>query len=33
MPAVMDNLIPPMIGYVVPLVTQPRIDYLQVRST
>ena len=29
MPKVMDNLMPHMIGEVVPLVTQPMIDYLQ----
>jgi Fe-S oxidoreductase len=29
MPGVMDNLMPYMIGDVVPLVTQPMIDYLQ----
>lgn len=29
MPQVMDNLMPHMIGDVVPLVTQPMIDYLQ----
>ena len=29
MPLVMDNLMPHMIGDVVPLVTQPMIDYLQ----
>jgi hypothetical protein len=29
MPRVMDNLMPHMIGDVVPLVTQPMIDYLQ----
>ena len=29
MPKVMDNLMPHMIGDVVPLVTQPMIDYLQ----
>ena len=28
MPKVMDNLMPHMIGDVVPLVTQPMIDYL-----
>jgi len=28
MPEVMDNLMPHMIGDVVPLVTQPMIDYL-----
>jgi hypothetical protein len=29
MPGVMDNLMPHMIGEVVPLITQPMIDYLQ----
>jgi hypothetical protein len=29
MPQVMDNLMPHMIGEVVPLVTQPMIDYLR----
>jgi len=29
MPRVMDNLMPHMIGEVVPLVTQPMINYLQ----
>jgi hypothetical protein len=29
MPKVMDNLMPHMIGEVVPLVTQPMIDYLR----
>jgi len=29
MPGIMDNLMPHMIGDVVPLVTQPMIDYLQ----
>jgi hypothetical protein len=29
MPKVMDNLMPHMIGDVVPLVTQPMIDYLK----
>ena len=29
MPKVMDNLMPHMIGDVVPLVTQPMINYLQ----
>lgn len=29
MPKVMDNLMPHMIGDVVPLVTQPMIDYLR----
>ena len=29
MPKVMDNLMPHMIGNVVPLVTQPMIDYLR----
>ncbi len=33
MPKVMDNLMPHMIGDVVPLVTQPMIDYLQDKST
>jgi len=28
MPTVMDNLMPHMIGDVVPLITQPMIDYL-----
>ena len=32
MPKVMDNLMPHMIGDVVPLVTQPMIDYLTDRS-
>lgn len=32
MPKVMDNLMPHMIGDVVPLVTQPMIDYLQGKS-
>ena len=32
MPKVMDNLMPHMIGDVVPLVTQPMIDYLRGRS-
>jgi Fe-S oxidoreductase/FAD/FMN-containing dehydrogenase len=32
MPQVMDNLMPHMIGDVVPLVTQPMIDYLQGKS-
>jgi hypothetical protein len=31
MPKIMDNLIPHMIGEVVPLVTQPMIDYLRGR--
>jgi hypothetical protein len=29
MPGVMDNLMPHMIGDVVPLITQPMIDYLR----
>ena len=29
MPKVMDNLMPQMIGDVVPLITQPMIDYLR----
>jgi len=29
MPKVMDRLMPHMIGDVVPLITQPMIDYLQ----
>lgn len=29
MPKVMDNLMPHMIGDVVPLITQPMIDYLR----
>ncbi len=29
MPGIMDNLMPHMIGDVVPLVTQPMIDYLR----
>jgi len=29
MPQVMDNLMPHMIGDVVPLVTRPMIDYLR----
>jgi Fe-S oxidoreductase/FAD/FMN-containing dehydrogenase len=33
MPQVMDNLMPHMIGDVVPLVTQPMIDYLRGRET
>jgi Fe-S oxidoreductase len=33
MPKVMDNLMPHMIGDVVPLVTQPMIDYLQGKKT
>ena len=32
MPGVMDNLMPHMIGDVVPLVTQPMIDYLRGRN-
>jgi hypothetical protein len=32
MPKVMDNLMPHMIGDVVPLVTQPMIDYLRGKS-
>ncbi|MGB2990781.1 MAG: Fe-S oxidoreductase, partial [Candidatus Zixiibacteriota bacterium] len=32
MPKVMDNLMPHMIGDVVPLVTQPMIDYLRGRN-
>jgi hypothetical protein len=32
MPKVMDNLMPHMIGDVVPLVTQPMIDYLRGRK-
>ena len=32
MPKVMDNLMPHMIGDLVPLVTQPMIDYLQGKS-
>jgi len=32
MPKVMDSLMPHMIGDVVPLVTQPMIDYLQGRA-
>ncbi len=32
MPKVMDNLMPHMIGDLVPLVTQPMIDYLQGRT-
>jgi hypothetical protein len=32
MPKVMDNLMPHMIGKVVPLVTQPMIDYLRGRG-
>lgn len=32
MPGVMDNLMPHMIGDVVPLVTQPMIDYLRGRA-
>jgi hypothetical protein len=32
MPKVMDNLIPHMISDVVPLVTQPMIDYLRGRT-
>jgi hypothetical protein len=32
MPGVMDNLMPHMIGDVVPLVTQPLIDYLRGRN-
>jgi hypothetical protein len=32
MPEVMDNLMPHMIGDVVPLVTQPMIDYLRSRN-
>lgn len=28
----MDNLMPHMIGYVVPMITQPMIDYLQGKS-
>ena len=31
MPKVMDNLMPHMIGDVVPLVTGPMVDYLQRR--
>ena len=33
MPKVMDNLMPHMIGDVVPLVTQPMIDYLRGKKT
>jgi hypothetical protein len=32
MPKVMDSLMPHMIGDVVPLVTQPMIDYLRGRK-
>jgi hypothetical protein len=32
MPRVMDSLMPHMIGDLVPLVTQPMIDYLQGKS-
>jgi hypothetical protein len=32
MPKVMDNLMPHMIGDVVPLVTQPMIDHLRGRK-
>jgi len=32
MPKVMDRLMPHMIGDVVPLITQPMIDYLQGKS-
>jgi hypothetical protein len=32
MPKVMDSLMPHMIGDVVPLVTQPMIDYLRGRN-
>jgi len=32
MPKVMDQLMPHMINDVVPLVTQPMIDYLQGRN-
>ena len=32
MPKVMNNLMPHMIGDVVPLVTQPMIDYLRKKS-
>jgi hypothetical protein len=32
MPKVMDNLMPHMIRDVVPLVTQPMIDYLRGRN-
>ena len=32
MPNVMDQLMPHMIGEVVPLVTQPMIDYLTKRN-
>ena len=32
MPKVMDNLMPHMIGAVVPLVTQPMIEYLRGKS-
>ena len=32
MPQVMDNVMPHMIGDVVPLVTQPMIDYLRGRN-
>jgi len=32
MPRVMDNLMPHMIGDVVPLITQPMINYLQGKS-
>ena len=32
MPKVMDSLMPHMIGEVVPLVTQPMIDYLKKRN-
>jgi hypothetical protein len=33
MPKVMDNLMPHMIGDVVPLITQPMIDYLRGKKT
>ena len=33
MPKVMDNLMPHMIGDVVPLVTQPMIDYLRGKNS
>ena len=32
MPKVMDNLMPHMIGDVVPLVTEPLVNYLQGRG-
>jgi hypothetical protein len=33
MPGIMDNLMPHMIGDVVPLVTGPMVDYLRGRET